>query len=302
MARTSNDQQGRPGLSRIIEAYNRKANSHHKAFMREEETTLTFNQYMVEGDFPGATVVNEAQDITEVDFATPYTGTLRPVRYALVYAESFDARYTDQYNINMKAAKKLAHSIVRATETLTAHQFNSAHDSANPTLYGASAAWANSAQPYNGGTFSNTATAAFGPNALQALVEQLFGQYSHEGDQFDIEGPLHILYSRQLMGAVQRALKASGFAGGNDNDPNIFKEGRFRIVDPGPNLKFTSATRWGLIDSGAKQHWPILLTRGGVRTNRWYRGERDVMKTNAIKVMNARPISPLGFVASTGAG
>lgn len=299
MARASNDTLGRPGLNKIIELFQENAPQYWKQFFQTDTTKETFYRFIGEGDLGPATEVNEGQFIAEDDFRLSGTLDIRPIKYAKKLGFTTESMETDQYGVVAKAGNKMGRSIVDAMEALAADVVNSCDSAAAgyTTLLGL--AWASNSQTYDGGTFDNLDTTAFGAEALISGIQDLRRQKSDRGNPYEIRGPIGLGYPIGLAGSVQRVLKASGLAGTANNDANPFMaSAAFKVQDLGANIRFTDDDAWYLFDLGSKNHMPMMVTRGALRTKRWDDGHRDRTFMTAIKIMAARAVSPYGFRAN----
>src|SRR3990167_5621931 len=122
----------RIGVDKFYPAFDKNPDQYwQQVGWHDEMTTQQFKRMYQEGDFPLATVVNEAAAIPVSSIWTGYNKDYYWAKRGLGYRCTYEKLETDQYNIVAKTmASKMAMAMQETKESTAANVFNNATSTA----------------------------------------------------------------------------------------------------------------------------------------------------------------------------
>lgn len=301
MARVISDssQLHRIGLEDIFAQYNEGMTSFWKDIAPlSMSTTQAYIQFLQEGDFKMANIVGENSPIADDDIFYGHTKTVTPLKRGLGFSISTEAQESDQYGKLSNIIPKIKLAFNKTREQAAANRINNATtggDYANPD----GKALAATDHPYDGGTASNLSHAAFGPTALETMVEDMIMTVSHRGDPDPQMGPYDLMIHPSQNFLAERVLFSEGQQGTANNDSNrIGKRIRKLISSP----YFTNQTFFALRNSDKRQQPFAVLERRALRVKTEEDIDLDIMKYRLTEMYAFFERGWRGFHYSDGAG
>jgi len=284
-----------PNLDAVVKLYKAGAKVLYPQFTKQRTTTNDRDRIGTEGVFGVLSAVSEGGSFPQIDYRTPFTMDITPIKYGGIFSVSSEAKESDKHGIIAKRTTKLLRAADLTVDYLCADIHNLATSTSMPTPDGQ--AFASASHLYNGGTFSNivTSTPALSISALEtALQELMSAQKDDEGNPIMFMGPYTLLVPPALAGLANRLVSSLKFPTTNNNDPNWAGELISKVV---VNPLFTSSTAWSLISQG--QDCPfVLLERRGVQVDMDEDFDKDGDKVRVNRIFARYAESPLGWIYS----
>jgi hypothetical protein len=255
-------------------------------------------RFIQEGDFGLATAVDPANPIPTDDIFHGYQTDVRAVKRGKGFDIDTMAEHSDMYNRFAAIIPKLKWAFRQTMETHVADIINNATatgDYANPD----GLALASTAHLYDGGTLSNLITDAFGPLAVEKMIQNQKLTKSHRGLPDPHMGPFRILIHPSQEMYAERVVFSAGQQGTANNDKNRLGK-RIQSISGNPYL--TNTIAWTVIDVNKDRQPLALLKKRGIRIRNEEDIDLDVMKYRVTEAYKAFARGWRGLQHSTGAG
>lgn len=290
----------RVGIEDIFEQYDQGMTSFWKDIAPYSvSTTQQLLYFMQEGDFGMAPVVGEDRPINDDDFFIGNKFTVTPVKRGLGFSMSTEALESDQNKRLSKAVPALKRAFNKTREQAAANRINNATSTAATYVNPDGAALASTSHTYDGGTTSNLMTTAFGPTALEAMVQNMIQTLSHRGDPDPQMGPYDLMINPSQNFLAERILFSEGQQGTANNDANRIGR-RIRKLISSPY--FTSTTFFSLRDAAAPNQPFGVIERRGIRVKTEEDIDLDILKYRLTEMYVFFERGWRGYYHSTGAG
>lgn len=231
-------------LQEVVKLYSGDQSNYYSALVNQTiDTKQKYIEMLQMGEFGMAPVIDEGTRIGYDDFDTPGSKQYTPVKRALGFYVTEEARESDRYQV-IRNGMLMAQAFNKTLEQVVANQFVNNATSTNSQYTGwDSVALSSDSHPLASGFGDNNSTDAFGPITIETGIQDLAAQKSHRGDPMPDMGPFTLVTGTGLMGIANRVTKAEGLQGTPDNDPNWSKTA---VTDYSANPYVTSATAWVL--------------------------------------------------------
>jgi hypothetical protein len=258
-----------------------------------------FFRFIQEGDFGLATVVDPVNPIPSDEFFHGYQTDVRAVKRGKGFEIDTVAEMSDMYNRFATIIPKIKWSFAQTMEQVVADRINNATSTSTEYVNPDGLALASAAHLYDGGTLSNIITDAFGPLAVEKMIQNHKLTKSHRGLPSPHMGPFRILiYPGQEMYA-ERVVFSAGQQGTGNNDENRLGK---RIQAISGNPYFTNTVAWGMVDVNKDRQPFAILKKRGIRVRTDEDIDLDVMKYRLTEVYKVFARGWRGYQHSTGAG
>lgn len=290
----------RVGLEDIFAQYNEGMTSFWKDIAPiSTSTTQSYIQFLQEGDFMMAPVVGENSPISDDDIFYGNLKTVTPLKRGLGFSISTEAQETDQYGKLTNIIPKIKLAFNKTREQAAADRINNATSTAGTYVNPDGAALASTAHTADGANQSNLMTAAFGPTALETMVQNMILTESHRGDPDPQMGPYDLMIHPSQNFLAERVLFSAGQQGTANNDENrIGKRIRKLISSP----YFTSSTFFALRNADKRQQPFAVLERRALKVRTEEDIDLDIMKYRLTEMYAFYERGWRGYHHSTGAG
>lgn len=273
---------GRVGLQHIVNLDDNSAVTYwNDITSRKESTTQSYiRKYQVSG-FGQAAVVNEGTAIPEDQLFTGNQKDYTPVKRGLGFSISTEASESDQYGALRDIGGKLRDAFRRTKEQAAANVINNATSSSYLGPDGI--CLASASHTLDSGTDSNLATAAaFGPLALEDMLEAMITVKGHRGDPDPRQGPFYLYCHPSISAYARRVTETDKLQGTANNDTNAFiKEGVVKVV---ASPYFTSSTFFAIRSAKDSEHGLFIVSRRGIRVKSEEDIDVDAMKYRATEM------------------
>lgn len=302
MARVTADttQLHRVGLEDIFAQYNEGMTSFWKDIAPfSMSTTQSYIQFMQEGDFMMAPIVGENSPIADDDIFYGNLKQVTPVKRGLGFSMSTEAQESDQYGKLANIVPKIKLAFNKTREQAAADRINNATSTnakyANPD----GRPLADNAHTTDTGTASNYLTTAFGPTALESMVQYMIMTVSHRGDPDPQMGPYDLMIHPSQNFLAERILFSEGQQGTANNDANRIGK-RIRKVISSPY--FTNSTFFALRNSDKRQQPLAVLERRALKVKTKEDIDLDIIKYRLTEMYVFFERGWRGFHYSAGTG
>lgn len=302
MARVTADttQLHRVGLEDIFAQYNEGMTSFWKDIAPfSMSTTQSYIQFMQEGDFMMAPIVGENSPIADDDISYGNLKQITPVKRGLGFSMSTEAQESDQYGKLANIVPKIKLAFNKTREQAAADRINNATSTnakfANPD----GRPLADNAHTTDTGTASNYLTTAFGPTALESMVQYMIMTVSHRGDPDPQMGPYDLMIHPSQNFLAERILFSEGQQGTANNDANRIGK-RIRKVISSPY--FTNSTFFALRNSDKRQQPLAVLERRALKVKTKEDIDLDIIKYRLTEMYVFFERGWRGFHYSAGTG
>jgi hypothetical protein len=290
----------RVGLEDIVAQYNEGMTSYWKDIAPvSTSTNQAYIQFMQEGDFGMAPVVGENNPISDDDIFYGNLKTIAPIKRGLGFSISTEAQETDQYGRLTNIVPKIKLAFNKTREQASADRINNCTSTGARYVNPDGVALASASHTADGAVQSNLMVTAFGPTALETMVQNLILTKSHRGDPDPQMGPYDLMIHPSQNFLAERVLFSNGQQGTANNDANRIGKRIGKLIS---SPYFTSTTFFALRNSDKRQQPFAVLERRALKVKTDEDINNDVVKYRLTEIYAFYERGWRGFYHSTGAG
>jgi len=301
MARTEYDalQFANKGLSDVVKLFNDEQRTYYTSFTKIKNNRDQTFRLSTHGDLPPATAFAQGTAIPVVNFQTPYSKDIVPVRVGNQVPWDNEVEVSDLYGIISQTGPKLLSSVIDVMEQSAANLFNLATSTAYANyLTPDGVALASASHLSGSGLQSNLATgAALSYTSVEDMAQLFLGQKSHEGRPLNWRGKFKLLVGTAKAGIANRVVSAQKVAGTNYNDPS-WASGMVSEVIVNPY--FTSTTAFMGVAEGSYNPL-IMVVKRAPKMTAWKEDARDGNSMGCVATFIAAPRDFRGVIYNAGA-